>query len=226
MPSITAVAVIIPARDEEELLPACLDAVAASARVVDVPVHVVVALDSCRDGTAGIVRARPWVTSVELDAGSVGAARAAAAATALTVCGEHGPEELWLACTDADSTVPVDWLSTQLQLAADGWEVTVGTVDVDDWSGHPDDARRAWRDGYQPVEHHPHIHGANLGLTAAAYLAAGGFPPLPLGEDVALVGRLAGRRVIRTASHGVLTSARTSPRASGGFGDYLRSVAG
>ena len=48
---------------------------------------------------------------------------------------------------------------------------------------------------------HPHVHGANLGVTAAAYLAAGGFSALRTGEDHALVRALetAGRR--RSAHH-------------------------
>jgi RNA polymerase sigma-70 factor (ECF subfamily) len=31
------------------------------------------------------------------------------------------------------------------------------------------------------------VHGANLGIRASAYLAAGGFPPLPTAEDHALL---------------------------------------
>jgi hypothetical protein len=37
------------------------------------------------------------------------------------------------------------------------------------------------------------VHGANLGLTAAAYLDAGGRPALPTGEDQALVDTLRAR---------------------------------
>jgi hypothetical protein len=33
---------------------------------------------------------------------------------------------------------------------------------------------------------HHHVHGANLGMSASAYGAAGGFPPLRTHEDVAL----------------------------------------
>ena len=39
-----------------------------------------------------------------------------------------------------------------------------------------------------------HIHGANLGISAAAYRAAGGFAALKLGEDVALVSSLLARK--------------------------------
>lgn len=225
MRPIRAAAVIIPARDEERLLPRCLDALRVAAALVDVPVQVVVALDRCRDRSPQIVRERPWVTAVEVEAGNVGIARAAAAAEAL----QHGSAipraQFWLASTDADSRVPPHWLATQLALADEGWEAAVGTVVVDDWSEHSERTAAVWRGAYQPVEGHPHVHGANLGLTAAAYLEVGGFPPLAAHEDVALVARLAGRRVARTARHPVVTSARTASRARAGFGTHLRSLA-
>ena len=54
-----------------------------------------------------------------------------------------------------------------------------------------------------------HVHGANLGFRASAYLTAGGFPDMPTAEDHALVAALTatGSRVLRTrALH------RRSPR--------------
>ncbi len=75
---------------------------------------------------------------------------------------------------------------------------------------------------------HPHVHGANLGVRGDAYLAVGGFPPLAVSEDAALVGALAlaGRTVLRTPSCPVVTSARRHPRAPGGFGTDLDQLAG
>lgn len=221
-----AVAVIVPARNEEQLLPQCLDSLEAAASAVDVPVRVVVALDSCIDRSRDAVMARPWADWIEVSAGNVGRARSAAAYRALELFADVPTDRLWLASTDADSQVPTDWLAVQLGLAADGWEATVGTVDVEDWSEHVGETRSAWLAGYHPVDHHPHIHGANLGMTAAAYLAAGGFPALSVGEDVALVTALSDRRVIRTAAHPVVTSSRREARAVGGFADHLGSLAG
>src|SRR5664279_5352050 len=40
--------------------------------------------------------------------------------------GGTGSQQLWLATTDADSTVPADWLAEQLRLAALGVEVVAG----------------------------------------------------------------------------------------------------
>ena len=64
---------------------------------------------------------------------------------------------------------------------------------------------------------HPHVHGANLSLSAAAYVAVGGLPPLALAEDHALVAALEGRglRVARSATRPVRTSARPDPRCDG-----------
>jgi hypothetical protein len=122
--------------------------------------------------------------------------------------------------------VPRDWLQRQLDFASDGWEVVVGTVAVADWSSHPESVQSQWEASYQAVEHHPHIHGANFGCTASSYLDAGGWLPLAADEDVALLAALRDRRVRRTSTIPVVTSARPDPRAAGGFGDTLRELAG
>lgn len=225
--TIEAVGVVIPARNEELLLPRCLDALAVAIReIAPVPVHVVVALDACTDDSRAVVVERTWATWVEVDAGNVGIARRTGTEATLRACRDITAEELWLATTDADSTVPPGWLSGQLALAADGWEVVVGTVAVEDWSEHPAAVPDRWSAGYRATEHHPHVHGANLGFTAAAYVDAGGWPDLPVHEDVALLSRLAARRVVSTAALPVVTSARRDPRAPGGFGDRLNTLAG
>jgi glycosyltransferase involved in cell wall biosynthesis len=223
---IERVGVVVPAHNEEALLPACLEAISAASAQVEIPVLVVVALDNCDDGTRSIGLEHPWVTLVELQAGNVGRARAAGVAAVLQWADGTPLERLWLATTDADSVVPPHWLAGQCALAAAGWEVVLGTVDVADWSEHHVDVAPRWSAGYQPVEDHAHVHGANLGCSAAAYLDAGGWAPLAIDEDVALVDAMAHRRVIRTASLPVVTSARRDPRAAGGFGDALRALAG
>ncbi|WP_375342621.1 glycosyltransferase, partial [Clavibacter lycopersici] len=57
---IRAVTVVIPARDEEELVGRCLASVgvaAARARVAGVRVRVILVADDCRDRTAEVARA-------------------------------------------------------------------------------------------------------------------------------------------------------------------------
>jgi glycosyltransferase involved in cell wall biosynthesis len=227
---IERVGVVVPARNEQLLLPRCLDALAAAVDAVqalgDVAVDVVAVLDRCTDGSAAAVADRPWVRAVEVDAGNVGLARSVGCAEVLRSQQSGRMERLWLASTDADSRVPADWLTTQLVLAAQGAEVVLGTVDVDDWEDHPSHVQHSWRSAYVAAEGHPHVHGANVGCRADAYVAAGGFLALSCDEDVALVSALArdNRRSVRTATIPVLTSARQAARAAGGFAGHLAAL--
>ncbi|WP_198413422.1 MULTISPECIES: hypothetical protein [unclassified Cryobacterium] len=69
------------------------------------------------------------------------------------------------------------------------------------------------------------MHGANLGVRADRYLAAGEFPGIDADEDIALVAALRRLRVceIRTARIPVRTSGRLVGRTPGGFAGYLRA---
>ncbi len=234
---IEAVGVVVPAHDEEELLPGGLAALGAAVATATagrpgLRVRIVVAADACTDDTPAVAR-RAGALLVSVNAENVGTARAAGMA-ALLAPGATAwdgrpppPERLWLATTDADSVVPARWLADQLDRADAGWEAVVGTVAVADWTDHGDRvagefARRygRWR-GW-----HPHVHGANLGFTARAYQAAGGFPALATGEDRALVAALqaGGHRVLRSAAISVVTSARVRYRAPAGFGHDLATL--
>ena len=75
-----------------------------------------------------------------------------------------------------------------------------------------------------PGDGHLHVHGANLGMVAEAYVAAGGVPPLALAEDHALVAalRARGSRLVATGRIPVVTSGRRESRTVGGFADHLR----
>ena len=76
----------------------------------------------------------------------------------------------------------------------------------------------AWRATRVPGRPNGHVHGANLGVRADAYLRAGGFPDRPAHEDVDLVAALvaSGARVVATDACDVLTSGRLVGRAPGG----------
>jgi glycosyltransferase involved in cell wall biosynthesis len=220
---IGAVAVVIPARDEEALVGRCLASVeraAARARAVGVPVRVILVADDCRDGTAGIARAA-GVEVIESAAGRVGAARARGVDAALA--GWAGPDdELWIACTDADSEVPPAWITSQLELADAGADVVVGTVRPELADLSPEQVA-AWRATRVPGRANGHVHGANLGVRAGAYLAAGGFPAVAEHEDVDLVARMRARgaSVVASAAGEVLTSGRRDGRTPGGYAGYL-----
>ncbi|MFF7710040.1 glycosyltransferase [Pseudomonas sp. NPDC007930] len=213
------IGVVIPAHNEERCLERCLQSVLAAAEhplLAAETVRVMVVLDSCDDGSAAICQ-HYSVQCLEVHARSVGVARAAGA-HALIEAGAR-----WLACTDADSTVPVDWLAAQLAHQADA---VCGVVEVDDWSPHHLQVRARYEASYRDEDGHSHIHGANLGVTSAAYLLAGGFPALACHEDVHLVRALeaVGARIAWSRSVRVRTSARLDFRAQGGFGSYLQTL--
>jgi cellulose synthase/poly-beta-1,6-N-acetylglucosamine synthase-like glycosyltransferase len=231
----TACAVVVPAHDEAMTLPATLASLRAATRhpaVSEMDVTLVVVADACTDDTAEIAEAAGALVVTE-SFRNVGKARAAGVAAAGRRLGAHGAG-WWLATTDADTVVPARWLAHQLHHARRGWDCVVGTVRL---APHPAlsaataarheahyFARRrtgsgAWR--------HPHVHGANLGVSVGPYLAAGGFAPLAHGEDRRLVSRLerTGHRVLRTDACPVLTSARLDARAPHGLGAFLAGLA-
>lgn len=226
---IRRVAVVIPAANEEQRIGRCLSAVAAARRHlyysdVAVAVRTVVVLDGCQDRTAVIAAASREVQAVAISAASAGAARRAGASAALASAGPPG--ELWLANTDADSQVPANWLTGMLTEARLGAHIVLGTVlpgrDLEPRTRAEWFSRHHLRDG------HPHVHGANFGIRADAYLSLGGWPAVVTGEDTELARRAARTghlRISRTASIPVVTSVRPDGRAPRGFSGYLRDIA-
>lgn len=222
----SAAGVVVPAHNEQDLLPTCLSAVRAAASAARVPVRVVVVADSCTDQTAAVARSN-GVHVVEVGARSVGASRAEGASWLLREEAATDPASLWLATTDADTVVPRGWIARQLDYAKHGYDLVLGTVSVEQWEEHPPHVSSAFRAHYAfGAGPHPHVHGANLGIRASAYLAAGGFSPVSSGEDHALRAAAvsAGCRVVHAADIEVITSARRRARAPGGFSDLLSTL--
>jgi glycosyltransferase involved in cell wall biosynthesis len=221
------VGVIVPAHNEQDLLPSCLASLRRAARALrGTPAHLVVVADACRDRTAQAAR-RGGASVIKVSAKSVGAARAAGVREVLHRTRHLDPADVWLATTDADTLVPPSWLRHQVHYASQGWDAVVGTIRVTDWTGLPPRAISRFREHYDSGPgRHPHVHGANLSFRASAYLTAGGFPAVPTAEDHALVAALTatGSRVLRTGVRPVITSARRDPRAPDGFGHYLAGL--
>ncbi|MGN6325592.1 glycosyltransferase [Pseudolysinimonas sp.] len=212
---IARIGVVVPARDEEQLIGAALRSIADAAAGIAVPVHVVVAADGCTDGTVRVARSL-GVEVLDLPAASVGAARAAGAERALAAGAD------WLAHTDADSEVPPDWLVEQLRMAELGADVVIGTVRprFADLSGAQ---VRAWLATHAQGQAIGHVHGANLGTRASAYLRAGGYRSLREHEDVDLVERMRPfAAILETDAAEVVTSGRRIGRTDGGYAGYLR----
>ncbi|MDB5846605.1 MAG: glycosyl transferase [Rhodoferax sp.] len=217
------IGVVVPAHDEEVHISDCLRSLAVAAqcpRLAGEEVRVVVVLDSCADATADIAR-RMGAITLAVDARNVGIARARGAELAL-----NGGAR-WLAFTDADSVVGPGWIAEQLALQSDA---VCGTIEVRDWGewglrgAH---MQRHFEATYTDADGHRHIHGANLGVSAAAYRGVGGFRALASSEDVALVDALreSGASIAWSAAPRVVTSARRRYRAPEGFGATLQRVA-
>jgi glycosyltransferase involved in cell wall biosynthesis len=222
---VNRVAVVVPAHDEQELLPACLAALRRAADALGrTPVEIVVVADDCRDRTAELAAAS-GAEVVTVAARNVGRARAAGVAHAL----RDGPDGLWVACTDADSRVGAGWLLWQLGHARAGAGLLLGTVEVDDWALWPPAMPARYEARYRRKitgAGHEHVHGANLGFSAETYRAAGGFPGRKVAEDriFARRARAAGARVVSDPSCPVRTSSRALGRAGRGFAAYLSTL--
>ncbi|MDO5711784.1 MAG: glycosyltransferase family A protein [Micrococcales bacterium] len=226
------IAVVVPARDEEELLPSCLAALRRARTQLMVPgndgvdVRVVIVADRCADGTEDIALAAGAVV-VRSDHGRVGAARHQGILVALADAEADGigPAQTWIAGTDADTVVPASWLTRQVAFADAGYDVLVGTV-------APTHLRpelfAAWQTNHTLTEGHPHVHGANLSFRGSAYLTLGGFGAVGQHEDVGLVARLrqSTLRWRATDTIRVATSGRLSSRVDNGFAGYLAGLAG
>jgi glycosyltransferase involved in cell wall biosynthesis len=223
---VEAAGVVVPAHNEEEHLPACLGALRQAAGSIRIPVHLMVVADACTDETATVAARGAQV--VRIRARNVGAARAAGMARLLRRTAGTDPAAVWLATTDADTIVPPGWLRRQLSYASQGWDLVLGTVAVTDWGEHPPHTPAMFAAMYESGEGpHPHVHGANLGIRASAYLAAGGFRPLRTAEDHALMAAAteAGCQVLQASDITVQTSARRQARAPRGFSHVLRALA-
>lgn len=227
---IRAVGVVVPVNDEWELLPSCLDAIlAARAHVHEsvsrrIAVRIVLVLDRCTDGSGDIAAAAQDVEVVRVDARNVGMARRTGAAHVLAKS-PASSTSLWLANTDADSAVPVSWLTAMIEEADKGADLVLGTVTPA--AGLPPSQQRLWHSLHRPYEGHPHVHGTNFGIRADVYQRLGGWPTISSGEDrrlADLAARAGDVRVARTPRIPVRTSVRLRARAPVGFSTYLRSM--
>ncbi|HSJ45447.1 MAG TPA: glycosyltransferase family 2 protein [Euzebyales bacterium] len=224
------VAVVVPARDEVELLPRCLASIVAAAGSVPAPgrTHIVVVADRCVDDTeaaAAAALASANASILRARCTSVGSVRQLGVDAALRMWPPDPTRRVWIAMTDADSVVPPDWLAYQLRAAARGWDAVAGAVTVSDWedrSRRTSEALVAYRRDQRRAGTWS-VHGANLGVRADVLAAVGGIPAVVHSEDAGTVALLerSSRAVLRTSELVVTTSARRSWRAPGGFSTLL-----
>ena len=182
--------VVVPAHDEEDLLPLCLASVREAAQALrGTEVHLVVVADACRDLTAQVAR-RGGASVVTVEARNVGTARAAGVREVLRRTRHLDPADVWLATTDADTVVSSGWLRQQARYAGQGWDAVAGTIEVTDWSGYRPETRTLFSGRYDGTGPHPHVHGApgfpGFGVPAGRRVPPGadrGGPRLRLGAD-------------------------------------------
>lgn len=221
----TNLGVVVPARNEADLLPDCLAALSRSRAALrqwapQVSVRLILVLDCCVDASAQVAQHYSQIETVTVDAGCVGGARQAGIDHLL----RSGPAVLgdWFACTDADSAVPADWLITHYEASRAGIDLLLGSVRPDRGPLSPKDFEE-WQARHDLGDGHGHVFGANLGFGACTLSATGGFRPLPVHEDVDLTSRTraAGLTVVATGDSPVITSARRTGRTPAGFASYL-----
>jgi hypothetical protein len=221
--------VVVPAHDEQALVGECVRSLLVAVEDLvehhpEVEPRLTVVADRCADLTAQVA-AELGADVIAVDAGCVGSARQAGVRRVEAAAGDVPADRVWVANTDADTVVPPHWLTRQLDLAATGFALVLGTA-VPDHRGIDPTVLEAWHDLHTLTEGHPHVHGANLGISLAALQRAGGFTPVQLGEDVALseAVRRAGLPWCATATTQVTTSSRLLSRVESGFAGVLRDL--
>lgn len=225
--------VVVPARDEATRLGACLGVLHVSLVAWGGRFHVVVVDDASGDGT-GVV-ARDGLTAMGergMIVQGVGSTAGRARAVGVEQAREHwrlDPARTWVLSTDADSVVPVDWVSRHLAHARGGTVAVAGVVDLRD-DADARAVRSLWENDYLPTLRvdgsHPHVHAANLGVRLDAYLAVGGFRDVARAEDIDLWRRLRADGHVPVADGDVVvaTSARLRGRVEAGFAGALRRL--
>jgi peptidoglycan/xylan/chitin deacetylase (PgdA/CDA1 family)/glycosyltransferase involved in cell wall biosynthesis len=186
------ISVVVPAHNEELLLPRCLDALLA--QDYPDPIEIVVVDNASTDGTRRAA-CRPGVTVIQEPE------RDYCCALIRGFGSVHG--EI-IALTDADTLVPRDWISTLVReyegcpdLVAVGGNVVFDRPNLKGWFL----AKLLvpafnWLDRHDPRG--PHLWGANLSVRREAFEAVGGWNPAfslqvdsDLSERLREVGRVA-----------------------------------
>ena len=244
-PSLRA-CVVVPARDEEALIGACLQALATQTGVASEVYEVLLVLDRCTDGTETrareIAAAHPSLRLRFLDGPGEGSgpARRVGMDEACARLIQVGRPEGLIACTDADTVVAPDWLAAQLRAVSEGARAIGGRIELGDDGSLPESVallhaehgrlrheRLLSEPGRMGKSEHWQFSGASLALTAEVYKEIGGLEPLTALEDEALERVLFqhGIPIERLLSVRVTTSPRLQGRARQGLSYDLAQIA-
>jgi glucosyl-3-phosphoglycerate synthase len=226
--------VVVPARDEQDRIGTCLEALAAQTVGRDRFETILVA-DACRDRTEPLARetaARLGLTLTVLHGPGEGSGPARklgmdAAAERLRSLGF--PRGL-IATTDADSEPASDWVERQLAHLERGADVIAGAIELTtedpqlpaavlDRRRRDAETRLAAITAVDADAAHHHFAGASLGVNADIYRQVGGIGASRALEDEAFAGILARHKIpiLRPADVRVRTAVRTDGRAARGL---------
>ena len=232
------ISVVVPARNEEALIPACLEALAEQRDISPEEYEVILVLDNCTDGTEARAREvcefHPGLRLHFVGGPGKGAgqARRVGMETACARLLEVGKPWGLIASTDADTMVEPNWLAAQLELAECGSQAIGGRIQLDGADGltekvanwHSEQGQARYRHllanpGEGSKTEHWQFSGASMALTAAVYKQIGGLEPRTALEDENLERTLqqTGVPIDRPLSVKVRTSARLVGRASKGL---------
>ncbi|MDA0162586.1 glucosyl-3-phosphoglycerate synthase [Solirubrobacter ginsenosidimutans] len=223
--------VVVPARDEEELIGACIAALAGQRGVAREDYAVLLVLDRCTDATEQRAREAAGTLNlqiIEAQESGVGHARRQGMDLA---AGLLEPDGL-IATTDADSEPAPDWLRAQLDAVAGGARAIGGRILLGAHDLPPAALRRREADaairqaalvGAGAREHHQ-FSGASLAVTAATYAKVGRMEPRAALEDEGFERALRrhGVPIERLAAVRVTTSGRRFGRTQRGLAVDLR----
>lgn len=212
--------------------------------------EVILLVNNSRDASASIARAfarqHPALALhvVEIDLPDEEAHVGRARRILMDMAATRLPARGVIATTDADTVVAPDWVAMTLAEIRTGADAVAGRIVVDptDFAAHDRHARlchlrdvtyrylvseleaRLDPDPFDPWPRHFQHFGPSMAVTVETYLRAGGMPPLPYLEDVALYDAL--RRIAARIRHSpavrVVTSARPQGRTGFGFAVQLR----
>jgi glucosyl-3-phosphoglycerate synthase len=237
--------VVVPARNEEDLVGACLRALAAQEDISHEEYEILLILDACTDGTEARARevatAHPSLRLHLLDGmgeGSGYARRLGMETACARFLGLGRPDGL-IASTDADTVVAPDWLAAQLAATERGARAIGGRIELSndgslpqallDWHAERGRLRHLKllsEPGLSGRTEHWQFSGASLALTAAVYREIGGLEPRAALEDEHLerVLHQRGIPIERLLSVRVTTSARLVGRAGQGLAHDLATA--
>jgi glucosyl-3-phosphoglycerate synthase len=237
--------VVVPARNEEDLIATSLRALAAQTGIEPYEYEVLLVLDGCTDATAErsreVAAAHPLLRLHLINGPGMGsghARRAGMDAACDRLNGLGRPEGL-IASTDADTVVAHDWLSAQLAATERGARAIGGRIELGPgtlpqavvrWHSERGRSRHqkllADPDRLGAAEHWQ-FSGASLALTAETYARVGGLEPRATLEDEGLEQILRKERIPieRLLSVRAITSSRLEGRASQGLAYDLATAA-